>query len=149
MLDLSALHNIGNQGEAHTSSASAIRGTATPRRTAASGKAAPFTDTTGERDYKRMYRAALDFHSRNYPPVVDAAYRVEHALEGGTPPMEQEYMDREAEDLERTSSDNGHDEFLMSLLFAIHDELFREYERLKKEATSAATVGQGEASSLL
>ena len=99
-------------------------------------KGAPFTDHTGSRDYKRIYRAAHDYHQRHTPPTVEREYWRTHTPgEDDTPETEAQYWIEAAQDMAETSAAGGNDPFLMDLLTAIYTELEREYKALREEAS--------------
>lgn len=105
-----------------------------------------FTDHTGARSYKRMYRLAHDFHQRHSPPSVSRGYWLTHTP--GTdeqPPEEVAYWADAAQDMGQTCAAGGGDPFLGALLLAIYAELEREYEAMRAEA---AQEGQKPASAL-
>ena len=94
------------------------------------------TDHNGSRNYKKMYRAAHDFHERNNPPTVEREYWKDHTPgEDTPPPSELEYWNKLAQDIGETSAAGENDPFLMSLLMAIMDELEREYKAIREEAS--------------
>lgn len=96
-----------------------------------------FTDHTGGRDYKKLYRIAHDFHQRHNPPTVVRDYWKDHRPgEDDIPEAEAQYWIEAAEDLGRTSAANS-DPFLMALLTGIYEELEREYKAIRAEAGSA------------
>lgn len=108
-------------------------------RAASEGKKEAFTDHTGGRDYKRIYRAAHDFHRRNSPPEVVRDYWKDHKPgEDDTPEAEAQYWKRAAQDLAETASAGGGDSFLLALLSAVYEELEREYKAIRAEASGRA-----------
>ena len=95
------------------------------------------TDHTGGRNYKRMYRAAHDFHQRHNPPTVEREYWKDHTPGlDDTPPSELEYWNKLAQDMGTSAASVGaeSDPFLISLLIAVVDELEREYKAMREEA---------------
>ena len=90
----------------------------------ATGRSAPLNT------YKKMYRAAWDFHEAHNPPVVDLEYWKTHTP--GTdepPPAELTYWEKTAQDIAETATRYGNDPFIIGLLTTIMDELGREYEK--------------------
>ena len=108
-----------------------------PSPASSGGKGAPFTDHTGSRSYKRMYRQAIDFHQRHAPPHVEREYWRTHTPgEDDIPAAESKYWDETTKDMIRTSAASNNDPFLMGFLMAITDELEREYMACREEAAS-------------
>lgn len=106
-----------------------------PSPASSGGKGAPFTDHTGSRSYKRMYRQAIDFHQRHAPPHVEREYWRTHTPgEDDIPEAEARYWDETTKDMIRTSAAGNNDPFLMGFLMAITDELEREYMACREEA---------------
>lgn len=98
------------------------------------------TDHTGSRNYKKLYRAAHDFHQRHNPPTVEREYWKDHTPgEDTPPPSELEYWNRLAQDMGETAAAAGaeSDPFLISLLIAIMEELEREYKAIREEASGS------------
>ena len=85
------------------------------------------------RNYKPLYRAAHDFHTRHSPPKVEMEYW-RRKRDGDTPQSELDYWVETAQDMGLTSKAFGNDLFLMGLLKEIYLELEREYKRIKGEA---------------
>lgn len=103
------------------------------------GKGAPLSDHSGSRDYKRMYRAAHDFHQRHTPPHVEREYwRTHRPGEDEPPETELRYWTETAEDVGKTSAAGGNDPFLMDLLTAVMSEIEREYNAIREEAAGAS-----------
>ena len=95
------------------------------------------TDHTGGRNYKRMYRAAHDFHNSHNPPTVEREYWKDHTPGlDEPPPSELEYWNKLAQDMGTAAAAVGaeSDPFLISLLIAVVDELEREYKAIREEA---------------
>lgn len=85
------------------------------------------------RNYKPLYRAAHDYHTRHSPPKVEMEYWRKNR-DGDTPQTELDYWVETAQDMGLTSKAFGNDLFLMGLLKEIYLELEREYKRIKGEA---------------
>ncbi len=102
------------------------------------GKSEPFTNASGTRNYKAIYRVAHDYHKRHNPPVVEREYWRTHPPGAPAPSSEVEYWNDSAEDIMNTAQANGNDAFLMALLAAVYEELEREYNQTK-EAIAAGT----------
>lgn len=102
-------------------------------------KIEPFTGHDKSRDYKRMYRAAHDFHQRHNPPTVNRDYWKTHkpGLDD-TPEEELSYWDNVAKDLGETAYTGNNDPFLTGLLVQIMEELEREYKAIREAAASSA-----------
>ena len=112
---------------------------AVPPPSAPQTSAGAFTDHTGGRNYKKMYRAAHDYHQRHTPPEVVREYWKDHRPgEDEVPEAEAQYWTRAAEDIAATSAAGNNDPFLMALLSAVYDELEREYNALREEASGSA-----------
>lgn len=108
-----------------------------PSPASSGGKGAPFTDHTGTRSYKRMYRQAIDFHQRHAPPMIERDYWRTHTPgEDDIPAAESKYWDETTKDMIRTAAACNNDPFLMGFLMAITDELEREYMACREEAAS-------------
>lgn len=106
-----------------------------PSPASSGGKGAPFTDHTGSRSYKRMYRQAIDFHQRHAPPIIEREYWRNHTPgEDDIPAAESKYWDEATKDMIRTAAACNNDPFLMGFLMAITDELEREYMACREEA---------------
>lgn len=87
---------------------------------------------SGTRNYKAMYRAAHDYHMRHNPPVVDREYWRTHKAGVDEPPQAEEaYWSEAVIDMDSTLRAHNGDPFLKGLLFAIHDEIEREYKALR------------------
>lgn len=86
--------------------------TAAQRAAAQMRRVKPFTRRDGS-DYRKLYRAAVDFHERHNPPTLDRGY-----------------WDATAADLIETSREFGNDPFLDAMLQAAFSELEAEYKRL-------------------
>lgn len=94
-----------------------------------------FTDHTGGRNYKRLYRIAHDYHQRNNPPIVVLDYWKDHTPGvDDIPEAEAMYWERASQDIGAASAAGGSDPFLTGLLLAVYAELEREYEALRAEA---------------
>lgn len=103
------------------------------------GNIAAFTGMDASRDYKKMYRAAHDFHKEHNPPTVNLEYWRTHKPGQDTPPDEElSYWIKAAEDVGKTAASFNNDPFLTGLLTAVFDELEREYKARRDEASSAA-----------
>lgn len=99
-----------------------------------------FMDHTGGRDYKRLYRAAHDFHQRHNPPTVVRDYWKDHRPgEDDIPEAEAQYWTRAAQDIAETSAAGNNDPFLMALLSAVYEELEREYNALRAEISGGVS----------
>lgn len=110
-------------------------------RTAPKRKFEPFTDMSGERDYKKMYRAAHDFHERHNPPTVDREYWRTHTPGlDDTPQAEIDYWLEIAQDAGKTSAAGNNDPFLTALITAVIDELDREYKTGRDSAGAPNNV---------
>lgn len=96
---------------------------------------APSAPPEPERDYKRLYRVAFDFHKRHNPPTVNREYwHIRIPGVDDTPEEELSYWQELAEDAGKTSAAEGNNPFLMDLITAIIEELDREYKRLRETA---------------
>lgn len=96
-------------------------------------KTEAFMNASGTRNYKALYRAALDYHKRHSPPTVDSAYWQTHiAGENDPPEAELQYWEKAANDASATASAHDNDPFLIGLLLAVYDELEREYNALRR-----------------
>lgn len=92
-------------------------------------------DHTGGRNYKRMYRAAHDFHNSHNPPTVEREYWKDHTPGlDEPPPSELEYWNTLAQDMGAAAAGAESDPFLIGLLIAVVDELEREYKAIRDEA---------------
>ena len=110
------------------------------QRTPSERKREAFTDHTGGRDYKRLYRAAHDFHQRHNPPEVVRDYWKDHRPgEDDIPEAEAQYWTRAAQDIAETSAAGNNDPFLMALLSAVYEELEREYNALRAEISGGVS----------
>ena len=110
-----------------------------PTITTENQSAASFTDHTGARDYKRIYRAAHDYHRRHNPPEVVREYWKDHRPgEDDIPEAEAQYWIQAAQDMRETVSAGGGDPFLMALLTEIYSELEREYKAMREEASGGS-----------
>lgn len=108
-----------------------IKPSTTPQR-ASQGKIEAFTDVSGTRNYKALYRAAHDYHKRHNPPTVDREYWRTHIAGEDVPPqVELDYWEEAATDISATANAYNNDPFLTGLLVAIYDELGREYDALR------------------
>ena len=97
-----------------------------------------FTDVSGTRNYKDMYRAAHDFHKRNSPPQVDREYWRTHT--SGTPQTDEDYWEKACDDMSATANSFDNDPFLTGLLIAIFEELEREYKTLRDAQKGSETA---------
>ena len=98
-----------------------------------------FTDHSGSRNYKKLYRIAHDFHQRHNPPTVVRDYWKNHRPgEDDIPEAEAQYWTKTAQDMGETASAGGGDSFLVALLSAIMDELEREYKDIRDKASGRA-----------
>lgn len=105
--------------------------TSTPQN-ASQGKLEAFTNASGTRNYKTLYRAAHDYHKRHNPPTVDREYwRTHIAGEDMPPQVELDYWEEAATDISATANAYNNDPFLTGLLVAIYEELGREYDALR------------------
>lgn len=108
-------------------------------RRASERKTEAFTDHTGSRNYKKLYRIAHDFHERHNPPTVVREYWQDHTPGEDTPPEEElRYWTEAAEDLAPTVASGDNDPFLQALLSGIYEELEREYKAIRAEAHKRA-----------
>jgi len=81
---------------------------------------------------KEAYRAAYEYHKRNYPPVVNLAYWQTHTAGADEAPKEElEYWEKAAADLVKTASENKSNRLLTDFLTAIYADLEREYMRIR------------------
>ena len=93
------------------------------------------TDHTGSRSYKKLYRAAHDFHQRHNPPTVERSYWTDHRPGTDEPPeAELSYWTELARDVGETAAAYNNDPFLTALLSGIMEELEREYKAIQAEA---------------
>ena len=100
-------------------------------------KLEPFTGMDEKRDYRKLYRAACDFHIAHNPPAVDQEYWRTHQPGVDTPPpAELEYWEKAARDVGEVYLSNGDDPFLIGLLVEVFDELEREY-KARRDAAAA------------
>lgn len=107
-----------------------IKPSTTPQK-ASQGKTEAFTDVSGTRNYKTLYRAAHDYHKRHFPPMVDRAYWETHTAGEDEPPQaELDYWEEAVNDMCATVNAYNNDPFLSGLLVAVFDELEREYQSL-------------------
>lgn len=105
--------------------------TSAPQK-ASQGKIEAFTNASGTRNYKALYRAAHDYHKRHNPPIVDRAYWETHtAGEDETPQAELDYWESATDDIAATANAYNNDPFLTGLLVAVFEELEREYNALR------------------
>lgn len=73
----------------------------------------PLKSLDGSRDYRKLYRAACDFHERHNPPTASA-----------------EYWSNTSDDMTETAQRFDNDPFLTALLIAIFEELEQQYKVL-------------------
>ena len=107
----------------------------TAPQTASESKVEASVSASGARDYRRLYRAAFEYHHRHTPPQVDLSYWSTHTAGADEPPeLELRYWMEAAEDINQTAALYGNDSFLSGLLSAVYAELEREYNRLRKAA---------------
>lgn len=106
-------------------------------------QASAFSDHTGSRDYKTLYRVAFDFHRDHHPPTVNREYwRTHEPGIDDTPPEEIAYWERMAQDMGSAAAKvtgGGSDKLLIDLLIAVTDELEREYKACREEAHSTGS----------
>ena len=96
-----------------------------------------FTDHTGSRDYKRLYRIAFDYHAQHNPPTVDKEYWRTHTPGlDDTPEAEAQYWIKAAEDIGKAAAQVDGDPLLTDLLIAAMNELEREYKAIREEAAA-------------
>lgn len=108
--------------------------TSTPK-SASEGKIEAFTNASGTRNYKALYRAAHDYHKRHNPPTVDRAYWETHkAGEDEAPRVELDYWEDVCNDISATANAYNNDPFLIGLLATVFEELEREYQSLREKA---------------
>lgn len=108
-----------------------VKPSTTPEN-ASGGLKRAFTDISGKRNYKALYRAAHDFHLRHHPPLADREYwRTHKAGEDDTPQAEVDYWTETAKDMAETARAYNNDPFLSALLEACYNELEREYQTLR------------------
>lgn len=89
-----------------------------------------FTDSTGKRNYKTLYRLAHDFHVKHHPPTVDLAYWKDHKRGmDDTPTAEVEYWRQTARDAAELTG-KYQDPFLTGLICTVYEELEREYKTM-------------------
>lgn len=111
--------------------ASALNSSTPANKNAPQGKIEAFTDVSGKRNYKALYRAAHDYHKRHFPPMVDREYwRTHTAGEDEPPQVELDYWEEAVNDISATVNAYNNDPFLSGLLVAVFDELEREYQSL-------------------
>ena len=107
----------------------------------AAPQASAFADHTGNRDYKRLYRVAFDFHDQHNPPTVNREYWRTHEPGIDEPPAEElAYWERMAQDMGEAAAkveSGSSDKLLIDLLIAVTDELEREYKAIRDEAHKA------------
>lgn len=121
---------------------SLIKPSTTPQK-ASQGKIEAFTDTSGTRNYKALYRAAHDYHKRHNPPTVDRAYWETHTAGEDEPPQaELDYWEEAATDVSATANAYNNDPFLIGLLVVIYEELEREYQSLRGYSKTATNIQQ-------
>ena len=100
-------------------------------------KLEPFTGMDSKRDYRKLYRAACDFHEAHNPPAVDREYWRTHTPGVDTPPpVELEYWEKAAREVGEVSVMCGEDPFLIGLLCEVFNELEREYKARRDAAAS-------------
>ena len=100
-------------------------------------KLEPFTGMDEKRDYRKLYRAACDFHIAHNPPAVDTEYwRTHQPGVDLPPPAELDYWEKAARDVSEVYLSNGDDPFLIGLLVEVFDELEREY-KARRDAAAA------------
>ena len=105
-------------------------------------KLEPFTGMDEKRDYRKLYRAACDFHIAHNPPAVDTEYWRTHQPGVDTPPpAELDYWEKAARDVSGVSARYGNDPFLIGLIVEVYEELEREY----KARRDAAAAGEQKA----
>ena len=105
-------------------------------------KLEPFTGMDSKKDYRKLYRAACDFHEAHNPPAVDREYWRTHTPGVDTPPqVELEYWEKAAREVGEVSVMCGEDPFLVGLLSEVFNELEREY----KARRDAAAAGEQKA----
>ena len=96
----------------------------------------PFTGIDEKRDYRAMYRAAFEYHDRHNPPRIDREYWQTHTPGEAEPPqVDLDYWDKAAQDICEVSNRFSNGKFMMDLLAAIYDELGREYEAARRQAS--------------
>lgn len=111
---------------------------APPPKIPSKGQIEPFTGHDGSRDYKKLYRAAHDFHKSHNPPTVNRDYWKTHTPGlDDTPEEELSYWEHIAEDYGKTAAAYN-DPFLTGLLIEIMNELEREYKAIREAAASSA-----------
>lgn len=119
-----------------------IKPSSTPQK-ASQGKIEAFTDNSGTRNYKALYRAAHDYHKRHNPPIVDRAYWETHTAGEDEPPQaELDYWEEAATDVSATANAYNNDPFLIGLLVAVYEELEREYQSLRGYNKTATNIQQ-------
>lgn len=115
-----------------------IKPSTTPQK-ASQGKIEAFTNASGTRNYKALYRAAHDFHKVHNPPTVNRDYWKTHTPGiDDTPEDEIAYWEKAAKDVGEASAAGGNDPFLIGLLCEIMEELEREYKAIREAAASSA-----------
>ena len=103
------------------------------------GQKEPFTGHDESRDYKKLYRAAHDFHKSHNPPTVNRDYwRTHKPGLDDTPEEELSYWQQAAEDIGTVAASFSNDPFLIGLLVEIMEELEREYKAIREAAASSA-----------
>lgn len=123
--------------------ASALIKPSTTPENASEGLKKAFTDVSGKRNYKTLYRAAHDFHLRHHPPTADREYwRTHKAGEDDTPQAEVDYWTETAKDMAETARAYNNDPFLSALLEACYTELEREYQSLRGYSKTATNIQQ-------
>lgn len=95
----------------------------------------PFTGIDENRDYRAMYKAAFEYHSRHNPPRIDRDYWQTHTPGvDSVPQAEVEYWERAAQDGCEICNSFDNDRFLTDLLLTIYNELGREYKAQQQAA---------------
>lgn len=123
--------------------ASALTKPSTTPQKASQGKIEAFTNASGTRNYKALYRAAHDYHKRHNPPTVDRAYWETHTAGEDEPPQaELDYWEEAATDVSATANAYNNDPFLIGLLVAVYEELEREYQSLRGYNKTATNIQQ-------
>lgn len=103
-------------------------------------KLEPFTGMDERRDYRKLYRAACDFHEAHNPPAVDTEYWRTHQPGVDTPPQEElDYWEKAARDVGEVAVMCGDDPFLTGLLVEVFEELEREYKARRDAAATGGT----------
>lgn len=127
--------SMAYQAAAEPPQASALTKPSTTPQKASQGKIEAFTNASGTRNYKALYRAAHDYHKRHNPPTVDRAYWETHkAGEDEAPRVELDYWEDVCNDISATANAYNNDPFLIGLLATVFEELEREYQSLREKA---------------